>query len=93
MLLVDGVPVKAKADGTVDGTLDSAGINNNSALTVVAKQPVFLRCHRDNWGCQKSETIAFESCKRLGESRLPSADFVLYLVLRSFNSSWRTERW
>ena len=78
-LLVDGVPFKGSS--TVQASVDSAGINNNSMLTVVARQRVALRCHYvipselrgqsdKEWmkkGQHYMKYVSFEAGQRLGE--------------------------
>ena len=80
-LLVDDVPFKGPS--TVQASIDSAGINNNSMLTVVARQFVSLRCHyvipsefRGQWrsdeewlkkGQHYMKYVPFEAGQRLGE--------------------------
>ena len=66
-LLVDGVPL----NGTEDVTLHNAGIDENSVLTVVAKQPVSLRCHRvvfEHSQRYDMKDVDFEAGKPLEES-------------------------
>ena len=79
-LLVDDVLFKGSS--TVQASIDSAGINNNSKLTVVVRQFVSLRCHyvipsefggqhyREEWlkkGQHYVKHVPFEVGQRLGE--------------------------
>ena len=62
-------------------SLDSAGIDNNTVVTIVAQQLVSLRCHHIKYERLDSKfeqqhhikEIKFETGKRLGEPR-PNLD-------------------
>ena len=64
MLLLDGIPVRAEADSSLDGI----GINDKSVLTVVTDQRVSLRCHRFKFGWYYIQHVKFETGKRPGET-------------------------
>ena len=65
-LLVNGVPLKHSSVST----LYSSGIDEETVLSVVAKQPVSLRCHHVNYERYYKQDVNFEADKPLGELRL-----------------------
>ena len=62
-LLVNGVPLKHSSVST----LYSSGIDEETVLSVVAKQPVSLRCHHVNYERYYKQDVNFEPGKPLGE--------------------------
>ena len=101
-LLVDDVPVKCY--NSIQESIDSAGINDNSMLTVVARQLVSLRCHYvipTGWRGRHTKQgrhymgyIQFEAGQRLGEtwSALPNFS-VCSTDIRPFHSHSRYGYW
>ena len=77
-LLVDDVAFKGI--WLLDQTISSAGIKNDSILTVVAEELVWMRCHymctfQGHICYHRMERIPFEAGKRIGELRPTLEEF------------------
>ena len=93
-LLVNGMPLVRGTEGTnvlefklgqdypFWQSIDANNIDDKSVLTVVAKQPVSLRCHHvSNGHFQKTKVVQFQPGKPLGEPwRALHATFCSFLI-------------
>ena len=93
-LLVNGMPLVRGTEGTnvlefklgqdypFWQSIDANNIDDKSVLTVVAKQPVSLRCHHViNGQFQKTKVVQFQPGKPLGEPwRALHATFCSFLI-------------
>ena len=92
-LLVNGMPLVRGTEGTnvlefklgqdypFWQSIDANNIDDKSVLTVVAKQPVSLRCHHVNNGQHKTKVVQFQPGKPLGEPwRALHATFCSFLI-------------